>query len=68
LDAKDEYDRLLADANSFYKLALPYLKKADELQPNDLNTLNSLRQIYSSLGDKENLKIVQEKILELRKK
>jgi len=68
LDAKDEYDRLEADANSFYKLALPYLKKADELQPNDLNTLNSLRQIYSSLGDKENLKVIQAKILEMRKK
>jgi len=68
LDAKDEYEKLEADANSFYKLALPYLKKADELQPNDLNTLNSLRQIYSSLGDKENLKVVQAKILELRKK
>jgi tetratricopeptide (TPR) repeat protein len=68
LDAKDEYDRLVADANNFYKLALPYLKKADELQPNDLNTLNSLRQIYSSLGDKENLKVIQAKILELRKK
>jgi Flp pilus assembly protein TadD len=39
------------EANGYYKLALPHLKKADELQPNDLNTLNSLRQIYSSLGD-----------------
>jgi hypothetical protein len=68
LEQKDEYDKLVGEANSYYKLALPYLKKADELQPNDLNTLNSLRQIYSSLGDNENLKIVQAKILELRKK
>jgi len=68
LDAKDEYDKLVSEANSYYKLALPYLKKADELQPNDLNTLNSLRQIYSSLGDNVNLKATQDKIMQLRKK
>ncbi len=68
LEQKEEYDKLENEANSYYKLALPYLKKADELQPNDLNTLNSLRQIYTSLGDAENLKIVQAKILQLRKK
>lgn len=68
LEQKDAYDKLVNEANKYYKLALPYLKKADELQPNDLNTLNSLRQIYSSLGDTENLKAVQAKILELRKK
>lgn len=68
LDAKDQYDKLEAEANAYYKLALPHLVKADELQPNDLNTLNSLRQIYASLGDTANLKIVQAKILELRKK
>ena len=68
LEQKEAYDKLTAEANKYYKLALPYLTKADELQPNDLNTLNSLRQSYSSLGDTENLKIVQKKILELRKK
>ncbi|MCX6244098.1 MAG: hypothetical protein NTU98_05275 [Bacteroidetes bacterium] len=68
LDQADMYSKLTADANKFYSLALPYLKRADELQPNDLNTLNSLRLIYSSLGDKENLKIVNAKIVELRKK
>jgi tetratricopeptide (TPR) repeat protein len=68
LDEKEQYDKLVAEVNSFYTLALPYLRKADELQPNDLNTLNSLRQIYASLGDKENQKIIQAKILELRKK
>jgi Flp pilus assembly protein TadD len=68
LEQKDAYDKLLNEANRYYKLALPYLKKADELQPNDLNTLNSLRQIYSSLGETENLKAIQAKILELRKK
>ena len=69
LEQKDEYDRLENLANSYYKLALPYLKKADELQPNDLNTLNSLRQ-YSiqALVIQKILKAVQAKIMQLRKK
>ena len=68
LEQKELYDKLVAEANKYYSLALPYLKKSDDLQPNDLNTLSSLRQIYSSLGDAENLKVVQAKIKELRKK
>ena len=68
LEQKDAYDKLINEVNKYYKLALPYLKKTDELQPNDLSTLNSLRQIYSSLGDNENLKVVQAKIRDLKKK
>jgi hypothetical protein len=68
LEQKEAYDKLIAEANRYYRLALPYLTKADELEPNDMNSLNSLRQIYQSLGDAENLKIVQKRILDLRKK
>ena len=68
LDQKEQYDKLTAQANSFYALALPLLKKADEIQANDMNTLNSLRQIYQSTGDKENLKAIVDKIQQLRKK
>jgi hypothetical protein len=68
LEQKELYDKLTAEANNFYKMALPYLEKSDELQPNDLNTLNSLRQIYTSLGDKEKTKAIQEKIIQARKK
>lgn len=68
IDAKAQYDKLIEEANSYYKFALPHLVKADELQPNDLNTLNSLRQIYTSLGDTANKNIIIGKIQELRKK
>jgi tetratricopeptide (TPR) repeat protein len=68
LEQKEAYDQLTAEANKYYKLALPFLVKADQLEPNDMNSLNSLRQIYSSLGDKDNLKIIQARILDLRKK
>lgn len=68
LEQKEAYDKLMAEANRYYKLALPYLTKADELEPNDMNSLTSLRQIYQSIGDTENLKIMQKRILELRKK
>ncbi|MFZ4522940.1 MAG: tetratricopeptide repeat protein [Bacteroidales bacterium] len=67
LEQKEQYAKLTADANKMYALALPHLKKFDELQPNDLTTLNLLRQIYSSFDDKENLKAIQKKISDLRK-
>ena len=67
LEQKELYAKLTADANKSYNLALPYLLKANELQPNDVNTLNSLRQIYISIEDKEKLKAIQVKINELRK-
>ena len=68
LEQKEAYDKMIAEANRYYKLALPYLIRADELEPNDMNSLNSLRQIYQSIGDTEKLKVVQKRILELRKK
>ena len=68
LEQKEAYDKMIAEANRYYKLALPYLTRADELEPNDMNSLNSLRQIYQSIGDTEKLKVVQKRILELRKK
>ena len=67
LEQKELYAKLTADANKSYLLALPYLIKANELQPNDVNTLNSLRQIYISIEDKEKLKVIQLKMNELRK-
>lgn len=68
VDQVDEYKKLKDEANVYYSKALPYLKKSDELQPNDLNTLVSLRQIYYNLDDKENSKIILDKINQLRKK
>lgn len=49
LDAVDEYNAKKIEMEDFLKQALPYLEKADEIQPDDQYTLNSLKEIYSRL-------------------
>jgi len=57
-----EYERLKGDANNYLMLAAPYLEKATEMQPNDVNALQTLRQIYARTKQKEKLKEVNAKI------
>jgi hypothetical protein len=68
LDADAEYKKLKAEADGYLEKATPYLEKASELMPDDINTLYSLKQIYSRLNNTEKLKIVTEKINALQKK
>ncbi|MEI7983397.1 MAG: tetratricopeptide repeat protein, partial [Bacteroidota bacterium] len=62
LDATAQFDRLKKEADTYLEKALPYLEKATELQPDDLNTLYSLKQIYARTGKSDKVKVVQEKI------
>ena len=68
LDAEAEYNKLKKEADGFLEMAVPYLEKADELQPNDINTLVSLKQIYARTNKTVKLKEVNEKIDALQKK
>lgn len=61
------YDVLIEEAKSCMVEALPYLEKATEMQPADINTLYSLMQIYSRTGDTANYKIVDDKLKALEK-
>ena len=67
LDATAEYDKLMKEANNYLALALPYLEKAIALQPNDANTLYTLKQIYTRTNQPEKVKEVQHKIANLPK-
>ncbi len=49
LDAVDEYNAKKDEMEKILKQALPYLEKADEIQPGDQYTLNSLKEIYARL-------------------
>ena len=42
------------------KNLLPYLEKALELMPDDVNTMVSLKEIYTRLGMTEKLKMIDE--------
>jgi hypothetical protein len=61
-DATSQFDKLKKEADGYLEKALPYLEKAAELQPTDLNTLYSLKQIYSRTGQKDKVKEVNDKI------
>lgn len=68
LDADAEFKKLKAEADGYLEKATPYLETASELQPDDINTLYSLKQIYSRLNKTDKLKAVNEKISGLQKK
>jgi tetratricopeptide (TPR) repeat protein len=52
LKSDAEYSKAKAKTDAKFKTeALPYLEKANELLPNDKNTLISLKQLYLRIGD-----------------
>jgi hypothetical protein len=68
LDATAHYYKLKKEADEYLEKALPYLEKATELQPGDVNTLISLKQIYARTNKTDKVKAVQEKINAAQKK
>jgi tetratricopeptide (TPR) repeat protein len=46
-----EYDALKKQADEKFKESLPYLEKAREIRTKDIDTLNTLKQLYARLGD-----------------
>jgi tetratricopeptide (TPR) repeat protein len=62
LDATVQFDKLKKEADDYLEKALPFLEKAAELQPDDINTLYSLKQIYARTNKTDKLKEINEKI------
>jgi len=67
-DATAEFEKLKKEADNYLNAAIPYLEKANEIQPDDLNTLNALKQIYTRLNMIDKKKGIQDKINALQKK
>jgi hypothetical protein len=67
LDAEQEFKKLKGEADNYLELATPYLEKAAELQPTDINTLYSLKQIYARTNKVDKLKAINERIEALKK-
>jgi len=67
-DAVADFERLKKEADSYLAKAAPYLEKALELQPTDMNSLNALRQIYTRLNLPDKKKVIQDKIINLQNK
>jgi tetratricopeptide (TPR) repeat protein len=62
LDAVKEYDAQKALADETLKKSLPYLEKSLELMPEDVNTMVSLKEIYTRLGMTDKLQMINEKL------
>ncbi len=60
------YDVLKKQADDQLNKAIPYLEKASEMQPQDAIVLTSLKDIYTRLNKVENLKIINQKIENLK--
>jgi len=61
------YDVLKKQADEQLTKALPNLEKASELLPNDLTILTSLKDIYIRLNNFDKLKVINQKIENLKK-
>jgi tetratricopeptide (TPR) repeat protein len=68
VDAQQEFERLKAEADKYLEAAIPYLEKAMEVRPDDINTLTSLKQIYTRLNRAAELIGINDKINALQKK
>jgi len=55
LDAVDEYDAAKARVDDMLKTSLPFLEKAYEKMPDDMNKIVSLKEKYMRLGMMEKL-------------
>lgn len=62
-----DFDQLLTRCANYFKEALPYVKKAHELSPDNINALKALEGIYYNLNDKEQFASVREKLEILKK-
>lgn len=65
LDATEKFNKIKKRADSMLKQAMPHLENAHQIKPQDLNTLQSLKEIYARLNKTEKLKEVNGKIQQL---
>ena len=61
----EEYTKALEEANKVFSKALPYMERARELNPEDMDTLTSLKELYYRLQMTDKYNDVVAKIEEL---
>jgi len=62
LNAVEEYDTEKARADDMLRKAVPYLERSLELEPEDVNTMVSLKEIYTRLNMTDKLQAINEKL------
>jgi len=61
-----KYKALKKQATSYFDKALPYLEKSHDLEPQDKNTIISLKQLYALKGDYTNSSEMKKLLAELK--
>lgn len=65
LEAADEYEQLMAKAKEAFSLSIPYLEKIVEVQPDNINVWQILRELYVRVGDTAKAQEAKAKVDEL---
>nr|MBS0036833.1 hypothetical protein [Saprospiraceae bacterium] len=56
------YEQYTKEANELFNKALPYFKKAESLEPNDITTLIALRETFARMQDFELYNVFNERL------
>ncbi|MGM0567018.1 MAG: tetratricopeptide repeat protein [Bacteroidota bacterium] len=64
LSETEKYEKMKKEADSMLQKAMPMLEKAHEIDPDDVNTMNSLKEIYARLNKKEKREEISKKLEE----
>jgi tetratricopeptide (TPR) repeat protein len=66
-EGSKKYEAKKAEMISYFDKALPYFEKSEKLDPNDVNTLVALKEIYAKKGDFEKSNKCKEKLEAMKK-
>lgn len=64
LDKEKKYNEMIQKANDYLRKAMPRLERALEIQPNDFNSMVSLKEIYTRLNKMDKLQEIDRRIKE----
>ena len=60
-----KYDQIVKKRTSLYAKALPYLENCIRIEPNNLDALRVLKEVYYALDDTDSFMMIRKKIAEL---
>jgi len=63
---QDQYNKLVKESKDLMATALPYFQKTESMEPNDVNTLIALSEIYARMDDIETSKIFKDRLQVVR--
>ncbi|MDX2002204.1 MAG: tetratricopeptide repeat protein [Chitinophagales bacterium] len=63
-----QYQKMDAERLAYLKQALPYLEKALQLKPDNVNIMDALKMIYAKMGDYDKVNEMKQKITAAQKK